>query len=435
MKNPDKPRTISEGKVRDKWVKKNRYYHKEVKKLLGFLTLKESLVLKIDCSKGEIPAIQLKEEKKYDCIIALDLISFARDIQKTLQQLHRVVRPRSRIVLTYHNYLWEPALKLAEFFRLKRPQPFRNWLASSDIENFLYLAGFDIVKKGERLLIPKYIPFLSVFFNRFLSKLPLVRRFCLLKYFVVRSQSKRQSRKKKPSVSIIIPTRNERNHVEPVVQKTPTLGSKTEIIFVEGGSKDNTLEEIKRVKKKYSDRDIRIFVQDGKGKYNAVRKGFRNAKNDILMILDADMTVRPKELKKFYRAITGGRGEFINGCRLVYPLEKESMRFLNVLGNKFFSLMFSWLLDQRIKDTLCGTKVVWREDYQKIRKGRKFFGDFDPFGDFDLLFGASKLNLKIVDLPVRYHERVYGETNISRFRHGWLLLKMVIFAMRKIKFI
>lgn len=420
MKNPDK------------WTKKNKYYHREIERLLGFLVPKESSVLKIDCSEGEVPIIQLKEDKKYDYIVALDLISFAKDIQKTLQQLHRVARPRSRIVLTYHNYLWEPVLKLAEFFHLKRPQPSRNWLASFDIENFLYLAGFDIVKKGERLLMPKYIPFLSVFFNRYLSKLPLIRKFCLVKFFVIRPQPKKQLQ---PSVSIIIPTRNEKGHIETVVRKTPSLGSETEIIFVEGGSKDNTLEEIKRVKKKYPEKNIRIFVQDGKGKYNAVRKGFRNAQKDILMILDADMTVRPKELTKFYRAIAGGKGEFINGCRLVYPLEKDSMMFLNILANKFFGLMFSWLLDQRIKDTLCGTKVLWKEDYEKIRKGRKFFGDFDPFGDFDMLFGAAKLNLKIIDLPIRYQERVYGQTNISRFSHGWLLLKMVIFAMRKIKFV
>jgi hypothetical protein len=145
--------------------------------------------------------------------------------------------------------------------------------------------------------------------------------------------------------------------------------------------------------------------------------------------------VRPEDLPKFYQAIASGRGEFINGCRLVYPLEKNSMRFLNILGNKFFGVMFSWLLNQTIKDTLCGTKALWKEDYEKIKQARAFFGDFDPFGDFDLLFGASKLNLKIVDLPIRYQERVYGQTNIQRFKHGWLLLKMCFFAMRKIKFI
>ena len=425
MSNQDKPCTISGRKVRDKWAKKNKYYHKEIEKFLKFLVPKDSSVLRIDYSTDEFPDKKLKTDRKYDYVVTLDLIGFSIDIQKSLEKIGRIIHPRSRVILTCHSYLWEPILKIAEFFKLKRPQPFQNWLSPADVENLLYLSGFDIVKKGERLLIPKYIPFVSSFANRYLSKLPLVRKLCLVNYFIIRSQPKRQMTKQfQPNVSIIIPTRNEKDHIEPIVQKTPLLGSGTEIIFVEGGSKDNTLEEIKRV-----------FIQGGKGKGNAVKKGFRNAKKDILMILDADMTVRPKELKKFYQAITSGRGEFINGCRLIYPLEKDSMRFLNVLGNKFFGLMFSWLLDQRIKDTLCGTKVLWRKDYQRIKKGRKFFGDFDPFGDFDLLFGAAKLNLKIVDLPIRYQERVYGETNISRFRHGWLLLKMVIFAMRKIKFI
>ena len=116
-------------------------------------------------------------------------------------------------------------------------------------------------------------------------------------------------------------------------------------------------------------------------------------------------------------------------------MEEKAMRFLNLLGNKFFSLMFSWLLDQRFKDTLCGTKVLFKSDYEQLKKGRKFFGEFDPFGDFDLIFGASKLNLKLVEIPIRYKERTYGMTNIRRFRHGLLLFKMCFFAFKKIKFI
>jgi glycosyltransferase involved in cell wall biosynthesis len=175
--------------------------------------------------------------------------------------------------------------------------------------------------------------------------------------------------------------------------------------------------------------------QEGRGKGDAVRKGFDSASGDILMILDADLTVKPEDLPKFYDAMANGDGEFINGCRLVYQMEDKAMRILNIFGNKFFSVMFSWLLEQRIKDTLCGTKVLFKSDYEKIKANRKFFGDFDPFGDFDLLFGASKLNLKIIDLPIHYQARVYGETNISRFKHGWLLLQMCFFAMKKIKFI
>jgi glycosyltransferase involved in cell wall biosynthesis len=181
--------------------------------------------------------------------------------------------------------------------------------------------------------------------------------------------------------------------------------------------------------------DVRYAVQEGKGKFDAVRKGFELASGDILMILDADLTVPPEELPKFYNAIATGRGEFINGSRLVYPLEKQAMRTLNMMGNKFFSLAFTWLVGQRLKDTLCGTKVLSKRSWERIAQDRKYFGEFDPFGDFALIFGASKLNLKIAEIPIRYHARSYGTTNISRFAHGWLLLKMVFYAVGKIKFL
>jgi len=185
---------------------------------------------------------------------------------------------------------------------------------------------------------------------------------------------------------------------------------------------------------KYPDKKITLIHQgNGTGKGDAVRKGFATARGDVLMILDADLTVPPEDLPKFMNAITSGKGEFINGTRLVYPMEKGAMRVLNLIANKMFSLGFTWLLEQRFRDTLCGTKVIFKKDYDKIVAGRKFFGDFDPFGDFDLIFGASKLNLKIVEIPISYKERIYGSTNISRFRHGWLLLKMWFVALFKLK--
>ena len=234
---------------------------------------------------------------------------------------------------------------------------------------------------------------------------------------------------------MIVPARNEAGTIEKIVQQIPELGAFTEIIFVEGHSNDNTLAEIKRVVEKYKGKKgLKYSVQPGKGKGDAVRLGFEMAEGDILAIYDADMTVPAKDLEKFYNAIADGKGEFINGSRLVYSLEDESMRSLNYLVNKIFSYLFSWILGQPIKDTLCGTKVLWKKDYQDIKANRKYFGDFDPFGDFDLLFGAAKLNLKIVEVPIRYKAREYGKTNISRFKHGWLLLKMTFFAMKKIKF-
>ncbi|HRB18903.1 MAG TPA: glycosyltransferase family 2 protein, partial [Chitinophagales bacterium] len=286
-------------------------------------------------------------------------------------------------------------------------------------------------------LLPIYLPILSWLINKYIAKLPLFKSMCLNQFTFARPQLNYSEKDvaQKYSVSICIPARNESGNIENAILRLPKFGKHQEIIFIEGNSSDDTWQKIQDIQQKYKDtHDIKIGQQSGKGKGDAVRKGYAMANGDILMILDADLTMPPEELPKFYNAIATGKGEFINGSRLVYPMEKEAMRFLNTLGNKFFSWVFSWLLEQPIKDSLCGTKVMFREDYLKLIENRKFFGDFDPFGDFDLLFGAYKLNLKIIDLPIRYRERTYGDTNISRFTNGFMLLRMCWFAAGKIKF-
>ena len=216
--------------------------------------------------------------------------------------------------------------------------------------------------------------------------------------------------------------------------RLPRFCQDIEIIFVEGHSQDGTFEEAERVAKEYGESwDIKVFRQDGLGKADAVYKGFDNARGDVLMILDADLTVPPEQLDKFWAVISTGLGEYVQGTRLIYPIENEAMRFLNLIANWCFSIIFSWLLNQRYTDTLCGTKVLRKEDYERLKQNRSYFGNFDPFGDFDLIFGAAKLNLKTIEIPIRYAARQYGETQISRFRHGWILLKMVVFAYRKLK--
>ena len=264
--------------------------------------------------------------------------------------------------------------------------------------------------------------------------MPVFWKTALNEVLIARPQCPRKD-PSEVTCSVVVPCRNEKGNIEAAVRRLPLMGREMEIIFVEGGSSDGTLSECRRVQGKYHHMDITVLQQDGKGKGDAVRKGFSAAKNDVLMILDADLTVPPEDLPKFFRAIVSGKGEFINGSRLVYQMEKEAMRFLNLLGNKFFSRAFTYLFEQRIRDTLCGTKVLWKDDYEKIVSGRKYFGEIDPFGDFDLLFGAVKLSLNIVEVPIRYRERAYGTTNISRFRHGILLLKMVWHGLWKIKWI
>jgi glycosyltransferase involved in cell wall biosynthesis len=304
----------------------------------------------------------------------------------------------------------------------------------ADVENLLYLAGYEVFRRGTETLMPMFVPGISPLLNRVGAQLPVLRELALTDYFVARAVP-RVAPERSPSVSVICPCRNERGNIRAAVARTPLMGSATELIFVDGNSTDGTVEEIEQLIREYrGPLTLKLVLQgDGKGKGDAVRKGFAAATCDVLMILDSDLTVPPEDLPKFYGALVSGRGEFINGVRLVYPMEGEAMRLLNLFGNKFFSSALSWLLEQPIKDSLCGTKVLYREAYERIARNRDYFGEFDPFGDFDLLFGAARLNMRIVDLPVRYRARTYGETKIHRFSHGWLLLKMTAFGFAKLR--
>jgi hypothetical protein len=354
------------------------------------------------------------------------------DIEVALKRLHDLCKPETRIIIAYYSSLWEPLTKLATWLGLRMPQPQTNTISNADLRNIMDLAELEIISEDARQLVPFRLLGLGNLINRVIAPLPLIRHFCLRTYMVTRS--KRMQRKPAPSTSIVIPCRNEMGNIERAIREMPRFGAEQEIIFVEGNSSDATLAECKRIQTSYEGQlNIKVLQQEGKGKGDAVRKGFGSATGDILMILDADLTVPPSALAKFYEAIATNKGEFINGTRLVYPMEDEAMRPLNQLANRVFAQIFSYLLNQRYTDTLCGTKVLWKTDYERISVARSYFGDFDPFGDFDLIFGAAKLNLRAIELPVHYGARRYGETQISRFRDGWLLLKMVVFAFRKMK--
>jgi len=453
------------------WIKKNWYYHALIASLYRSFIPEQSRVLHMRCKNGVLlaavkPSFGVGIDEDHSCIaeaqlqyqeyqfitgdfknLSLDqslhkkfdyiMINLATmesdDVQMLFETIHAVSHESTKVVIDFYSCLWEPVLWLTQKLSLRRPTEFKNWLSLHDISNFLSLADCEIVTKDRYILIPCYIPLFSWLVNSFIAPLPVINRLCLSNLIVARPVPKKLN-KQDYSVSVIIPCRNERGNIEAAVKRCPVMGKKTEIIFVEGHSKDNTLEEIKRVCALYPEKNISYYVQQGKGKGDAVRLGFERAAGDVLMILDADLTVAPEELPKFYNALLDGKGEFINGSRLVYGMESEAMRFLNLIANYCFGIGFSWLLGQPIKDTLCGTKVLFKTTYEKIVANRSFFGEFDPFGDFDLLFGAAKLNLKIVDMPIRYKNRNYGTTQISRFRHGFLLLCMSFVALKKFKF-
>jgi ubiquinone/menaquinone biosynthesis C-methylase UbiE len=449
---------------RDLWHGMGKWYHQRLHEIYRFHISPNQRVLELGCGTGDLLAavrpargvgVDFSEEmihrakvkhtdlefiqgdahdlsmltEIFDVIILSDLVNDLWDVQRVFEQIKPLCRPHTRIILNFYSRLWQAPLSLARTLNLATSNLFQNWLTPEDIRALLLLAGFESIRNSQEILWP--LP-LGGFANRFLVRLWPFRELALSNLVIARPMPERAH---EPIVSVVVPARNESGNIKAIFERTPKMGRATEIVFVEGHSKDDTYAAIEREIAAHPSTPSQLFRQTGIGKADAVRLGYANAKGDVLMILDADLTVPPEDLPRFYDALVSGKGEFINGVRLVYPMEKEAMRTLNFLGNKFFSLAFSWLLGQSIKDTLCGTKVMWKKDYEKVAANRSYFGDFDPFGDYDLIFGAAKLNLKIIDLPIRYRERTYGSTNISRWKHGWLLIRMVAFAARRIKFV
>jgi SAM-dependent methyltransferase len=455
---------------RQQWIAKNRAFYRDDRNYMKFLIPKGVRVLDLGCGTGDLlaelepshgvgidispamieqakrlhphlqfsvgdvedPAVIAQIEGPFDYIVLSDTIGMLDDIETALRQLQPLCGPDTRLIIAYYSHLWEPLLKVAEKVGQRMPQPRTNYLDTTDFLNILDLADFEPIKMEYRQLVPRRLFGLGTLANRFLAPIPGIRLMCLRTYVVARSRVAK--RPAQLTASIVIPCRNERGNIETAIKRLPVFGKAQEIIYVEGNSSDGTYDECLRVQSAYAGtHNIKVLKQDGRGKGDAVRKAFANATGDVLMILDADLTMPPEALPKFHAAIESGKADFVNGTRLVYPMDDEAMRPLNFIANRFFAGVFSYLVNQRFSDTLCGTKAMSRVHYEAIARGRDYFGEFDPFGDFDLIFGAAKQNLKIVEVPVHYGARVYGETQISRFRDGWLLLRMVGFAFMKLK--
>jgi ubiquinone/menaquinone biosynthesis C-methylase UbiE len=458
-----------------RWPGLGGYYHERLASVYRRLVAPGSRVLELGCSRGDLLAAlepaagggvgvdlsprmielarqryphlrfecadvhDLQLDETFDVIVMSDLVNDLWDVQAALDRVRRLCHPRTRVVLNFFSRLWELPLWLARKLGLASPLMEQNWFMPQDVTSILQLADFEVMRRWTEVVWPVRTPLIDEFCNRVLARLWPMSQLALTNVVVARPMPATLARDAAPAeppiVSVVVPARNESGNIDAIIQRVPEMGGGTELVFVEGNSTDDTWEAIQRAVASHPQRRCVTLQQPGKGKGDAVRCGFAASTGRILMILDADLTVPPEDLPRFYDAIAGDKGDFINGVRLVYPMQAQAMRFLNLVGNKFFSVAFSWLLGQPIKDTLCGTKVLWRDDYDRIVANRAYFGDFDPFGDFDLLFGAARLNLKILDLPIRYRQRTYGTTNISRFRHGLLLLRMTAFAARKIKFV
>lgn len=453
----------------DHWHGWGGYYQRRLEYIFQFLIVPKQRVLEIGCALGDLLAAikpeigvgidfskeMLKRAKRrhpeltfiqadahnlpldqeFDYIILSDLLNDLWDVQVLLEQIKNLTHPRTRVIINLYSRLWELPLRLAERFGLAKPNLQQNWLTVEDVTNLLNLTGFDVIRHWPEIIWPIRTPAIDQFFNKIVARFWPLRHLALTNFILARPSPVPYEPEKDPSVSVIIPARNEAGNIHEIFARTPDMGCNTELIFVEGHSKDNTYETIEKAINDHEERECQLLQQMGEGKGDAVRMGFKHAQGDILMILDADLTVPPEDLPRFYQVLYTHKGDFVNGVRLVYPIEDEAMRFFNLVGNKFFSQAFSWIIGQPIKDTLCGTKVLWKTDYESIAANRSYFGDFDPFGDFDLILGAARQNMKIVDVPIRYRKRTYGSTNIQRWQHGWLLIRMVLFAAKRLKFI
>ena len=449
-----------------RWAK---YYHRRLEEIFKFLVRPGLRILELGCAEGDLLAAlrpsfgvgvdfssrmieqarnrhselsfvqsdahALPIDAKFDVIILSDLLNDVWDAQVVLEQVREVVHEHTRIIITSYNRMWEPALSMADRLNLAKPNLYQNWLTVEDIRNLFYLSKFEFIRTWEEILWPFSTPIVTGICNKFLARIWPFNHLALTHFIIARLSPSPGTKARSPSASIVIPARNEAGNIPHIFRRMPTIGGDMELIFVEGHSSDATYKTLQDEIEPQNAWSCKLLRQEGVGKGDAVRHGFAHAEGEILMILDADMTVPPEDLPRFYQVLTSGRAEFVNGVRLVYPMQDEAMRFFNLVGNKFFSLAFSWLLGQPIKDTLCGTKVLWKKDYEIIAKNRNYFGGDDPFGDFDLLLGAAKQNLKIVDMPIRYRSRKYGSTNISRWKHGALLFRMLFLAARKLKFI
>lgn len=443
----------------------SRWYRRELAIYYRHLIPKDHRVLEVGCGAGELLALlpnrdvtgvdlsasQLERaaarvpngtfilaagetldlEGPFDTIILSDTINFCADAEVLLRNLRRCAGPNTRLILNFFNSVWRPIVGLGRRLGWASPSPPLNWLSAADIRNLLYLAQWEVVNQQSRILLPVGLGGLERPVNRFLA--PLLPWFCLTVFTVARPAPRPAPARR--SISVVVPARNEAGNIDALIDGMPTFPGPLEILFVEGHSRDDTWDRIRSALARRADLDIVAMRQTGKGKGNAVREAFAQAKGEILAILDADLSVAPSELLKFYDAIDSGLAEFANGVRMVYPMQDRAMRFLNMCANKFFGLAFSWMLGQPIKDTLCGSKALLKRHYEQIAANRSYFGDFDPFGDFDLLFGAHKLNLRHVDIPVHYMSRTYGAPNIDRWRDGALLFRMLLLAARKIKFL
>ena len=464
------------GPARDRWIARSRYYYDALGQLLRFIVPPDRVVLDVGCGNGDQlaalapslgvgidvsqgmidlarvkhPGLELSRQAAeelrltahevrgelggFDFVVMVNVVGELADVLAALKRLRPLVRADTRLVIVYYNHLWEPLVGPAARLGLKLDNPTQNWLSPGELRGFLHLADFEVVKSGIRMPCPKYVPGVAELMNGIVGRLPILQHLGFIRYIVARPSIPLPRPPAQYSVTVVVPSKNEEGNVSAIPGRVPEMGAFTEIVFVDDRSDDATAQRVREAIAAHPHRRMKLVEGPGCGKGAAVRAGLAEASGDVLMILDADMTVMPEDLPAFFEAITQNKGEMVIGTRLVYPLGDDAMRTANILGNKLFAWAFTFLIEQRLTDTLCGTKVVMRRQYAQLGEARALFGDVDRWGDYDWIFGAAKCNLKIVEVPVHYVERASGTTKMEkRLRNGLIMLRMCWLALRRLK--
>lgn len=416
----------------------HRFYYSINRKLLDFLVPSDKMILfygknSFGFKRKNITFAKDNNyvpHKKYDYIILNGNLGYTNDVMQVLQSAYKASKPTSRLIIYQHNHLWQWILWFIESLGLKRKEGVQNWLSINDVSLYMSAAGFEKTRVFRRTIFPASLFGVGRIINLIFAILPILDFWKLDQYIIGRPITDRRLN----SLTICITVKNEKGNIEPIANFIPKIANNQEILFIEGHSTDGTRDEVKRVIKKYPKQNIRLIKQSGNGQGDAIKLGFSKAKGDVILLYEGDGTSDPRDLNYFYNALAEGRFEFVEGSRFVYPLDNKSMPAANKLGNMFFAKWFSFFLNQRATDVLSGIKGLLKEDFDLINKSWGFLGFNDPFGDFELLYGAVKNGLKIGEIPMRYYPRKYGKSKTNVLKHGTYLLKMALSGYLKFRY-
>ena len=400
-----------------KFIYRKESLHIINKKSKNKLINEDCEILFLDLNDSKLTSLSTIN-KKYQRIILTDVVENYDDVFALLNIVSNLLTIDGKLIISSINTKYLILSRTLEFLKLKDSNENTSYIHVKKIRNITSGVGLEYQKFYTKQLFPFSFFYVGNVINKIMEIISFQLNLGIKTYIIFRPAIITNS---KNSKSIIIPAKNEEGNLVELVSRIPKFEN-TEIIFSYGKSKDNTLKVMKQITQSNKLFKFKLVKQTKNGKANAVWEALNVVENDLIAILDADISVDPETLSDFFDIIEKNNADFVNGTRLIYDMEKNSMRFLNRIGNRFFQFFISKIIKEALTDSLCGTKVFKKSYLNDLYFWQNIFGKKDPFGDFDLIFAAAYSGQKIVEMPIVYRERKYGTTQIARFKDGFKLL-------------